>query len=123
MLLGQVEFAGNVESCAHNLRAGIGLTAANEDRVLAFGDDGFAGIGDHAQVARMQVEVDSLRCAGVKVDALEAAQSAQRGARNLGEFEIELGHFVAGQLAGIGDGYVEGCIASGGNCFGWSRKC
>ena len=51
---------------------------------------------DHAQVARLQIEVDRLRCAGFEMDALEPAQGAQRSALDIREAEVELGYFVAG---------------------------
>ena len=90
------------------------MSAAYGDFVLALGYDGLASFGDHAQIAGVQVEVEGLGCAGVEVDALEAAQGAERSAGNLGEFEIELGYFIPCFFACVGDCDIEAnCVACG----------
>ena len=39
------------ESPRYHLRAGVGLSAAHGKGIFARGDDGIAGLGDHAEVA------------------------------------------------------------------------
>ena len=62
-----------------------GLSAADGDGVIALGYDGLAGFRDHAQVARLQLEMDLLRCARGEVHALESAQRTDWSAGSVGK--------------------------------------
>src|SRR5579862_3607561 len=53
---------------------GVGLASTDPEDEVAFGDDGGAGLGDDAEVARVESELDFLRGAGVEMDALESAE-------------------------------------------------
>ena len=54
---------------------------------------------------------------------LESAQSFQGHAGDLGKFEIELGNFIAGLFAGVGDGYGEGNRVTRGDVAGGTVSC
>lgn len=55
-------------------RLSIGLAAADADGVIAAGNDRLPGLGHHAQVAILQVEVNLLACSGFEVDSLKFPQ-------------------------------------------------
>jgi len=74
------------------------LAAAYGDYILALGNDGLSGFSHDAEVAWLQVEMQLLRGTGFEVDTLEGAQCRVGRAGHMGEFQIELGHFVAARL-------------------------
>ena len=52
--------------------SGSGLATSDRDRVLALRHDDVSLVGNHTQVALVEVEVESLTCAGVQMDSLES---------------------------------------------------
>ena len=74
VLFGQAFSPINVECFAQCLRRSPRLAAADRDGIIAFSDDRLAGFGDHAQVARLQIELHLLRRARFEMNALESAQ-------------------------------------------------
>src|ERR1035438_10264533 len=103
-LLGQYQRALDLKALREHLSAGFRLAAADREGVLALGDDRLSGFRDHAQVARLKLEAQLLRGACFQMNPLEAAQCTERRARYLGKFKVELSDFIAGALAGVGDG-------------------
>lgn len=51
----------------------IGLAASEGERVIPLSEDGISVLGDHAQVATLQLKVNLLAGAGFKVNTLETA--------------------------------------------------
>src|SRR5580704_13774872 len=68
--------------------AGTGLATADTDLVLAFRDDRLSSLGHNTEIAGLELELDSLRCAGIKMHALESAQGTQRRSLCIREAEI-----------------------------------
>src|SRR5580658_9845539 len=75
LLFGQCILAVNVEVACRNGRCCLGLTSADADRVITLRNDRIAIFRDHAQIARLQVEMNLLACARFEMDALKTAQS------------------------------------------------
>ena len=94
-LFGQGVLAVNVEVTGHTGRPGIGLASTDADGVIPLSDDRIAVLGDHAEVAVLQLEMDFLAGAGFEMNALEAAQSDERRALDRREFQVELDDLVA----------------------------
>ncbi len=65
------------------------------------GDDDISGLSDHAQVATLQVKLNHLAGAWLKMNALESAKGANGRARNIRKLQIELHDFVARDLPRI----------------------
>jgi hypothetical protein len=63
-------------------------------------------LGHHAQITRLQIEVNLLRSAGLEMNALKSAKSDAGRALFIREFEIKLHYFVSRDVAGVGDGRV-----------------
>lgn len=82
------------------------LRAADEQRVLSFGDGWIACCGNHAEVARIQLENDFAGLARREVNALKAAQSQQGRALYRGKLQVQFSHFVTRQFSGIRDHHL-----------------
>ena len=109
----------HAEVTRDNWRGSSRLSAADRERVVAFGNDGIAGFGHHAHIARVQLELHSLLCARLQMNALESAECFQRRARDLREGEVELDYFVARDLfAGVGYRGLGNQRAACGNLVG-----
>src|SRR5580658_5336675 len=115
LLFGQCILAVNVEVASRNRRCCLGLTSADADGVITLRNDRIAIFRDHAQIARLQVEMDLLARAQFEMDASKAAQSNARSSLDLGELEIELHHLITRGLANIGDRDIGAEGLSGGN--------
>ena len=59
-LFWQEQLALDVQRLVEDLGAGVRLASADEDLVLAFGNDGFAGFRNHAQITRVQFKMQCL---------------------------------------------------------------
>ena len=75
ILFGQCILAIDVEVAGRNGRSGVGLATADADRVIPLRDDRIAILRHHAQIARLQIEVNFLACAGIEMNALKSTQS------------------------------------------------
>jgi hypothetical protein len=62
-----------------NIYSGIGLPTTDAEGVIPLSDDRIAILGHHAQITRLQIEVNLLRSAGLEMNALKSAKST-RGA-------------------------------------------
>src|ERR1035437_4618671 len=93
-----------LERCVHRRCSCVRLAAADRDRVTALRNDRIPSLGDHHQVAVLQLKLDLLRLARLEVNSLEAAQSTQRGPGDVGEGEVDLSDLVTLTVSGIGDG-------------------
>ena len=111
-----MEFAGATR------RSGIGLSAADADRVVPLRDDRIAILGHHAQITRLQIEVNLLACAWFEMNALKSAQSDARRALHGRKLEIELHDLVSRYVSGIGHRDISANGLSGGNRQKWARS-
>ena len=102
-----------MEMTADVWRTGIGLSSADADRVIPLRDDWIAILRHHAQVARLQLEMDMLACTSFEMDALEPTQSDARGSLDIGKFEIKLDNLVSRCFASIGHRDIGGNGLSG----------
>src|SRR5580658_5762852 len=73
LLFGQCILAVNVEVASRNGRCCLGLPSADADRVITLRNDRISFLRNHAEVARLQIEVHFLACARFEMDALKAA--------------------------------------------------
>ena len=112
---GQCVLAIDMEMTADAWRSGIGLASADADRVVPLRDDRIAVLRHHAQITRLQIEMNLLACAGVEMNALKSTQSDARRSFDLRELEIELHDLVSRNLAGIGHRHISAEGLSGGN--------
>jgi hypothetical protein len=64
----------HAEVPANAWRSRIGLAAADADGVFPCGNQRIACLGDHAQIAVLQLEVNFLACARFEMNALEATE-------------------------------------------------
>src|ERR1700753_726321 len=87
-------------------RSGIGLAAADADRVVPLSDDRIAVFRHHPQIARLQLEMELLTRASFEMDALETAESDARSTPDFGKLEIDLHDLVARKLARIRHGHI-----------------
>lgn len=78
-LLWQRVLAVNMEVATYARYSGIGLPTTDAECVIPLSDDRIAILGHHAQIARLQIEVNLLRSAGLEMNALKSAKST-RGA-------------------------------------------
>ncbi len=60
-------------------------------------------IGDHAEVPRVQLELDLLARSGLQVDALKSAECAPRRTGHVGKLQVELDDFISGNLSSVCD--------------------
>ena len=88
---------------ADTRRSRFRLTSSDGDGVITLSDDRISFLSYHAQIARLQLEVNLLACAGIKMNALEAAKSDARRAFNGGKLEVELDDLISRHLAGVRD--------------------
>ena len=70
--------------------------------VVARGDDRITILGDHSQVAVLQLEMNLLARARFEMNTLEAAQSDAGRALDVRELEIDLHDLISRDLAGVG---------------------
>ena len=78
-LLWQRVLALNMEVITYARYSSIGLPTTDAECVIPLDDDRIAILGHHAQIARLQIEVNLLRSAGLEMNALKSAKST-RGA-------------------------------------------
>ena len=80
----------------------VELASADADRVITFGDDWISILGNHSEIAILQLEVKPPACARVKMNALESTRSdLGRTFRNR-ESEIDLNDLITHYLASVG---------------------
>lgn len=102
------ELAVDVEMPGRAGRSGTGLTPADGDGVVATRDDRLAHVGDHAEIAIFQLEMNLLARARIEVNALEATQRKEGRAFHGWELEVELHDFIARRFACVGHRDVGG---------------
>ena len=90
-----------LEGSRRRRRSCIRLASANRNRISALSNNRLARFAHHAQIAILQLEAHLLRFAWVQVNALEAAQGAQRRSRHTREAEVKLRNLIACLLSGI----------------------
>ena len=105
-LLWQRVLAVNMEVATYARYSGIGLPTTDAECVISLSDDRIAILGHHAQITRLQIEVNLLRSAGLEMNAMKSAESNAGRALFIREFEIKLHYFVSRDVAGVGDGRV-----------------
>ena len=67
-----------MEVSSRTRRSGIGLASTDADRVVPLRDDWIAILSHHAQIARLQLEMNLLACAWIEMNAFKSAQSDAR---------------------------------------------
>ena len=70
---------------------------------MTLGDNNVSAVGDHAQIARLQAELNCLAGGGRQMDALKTAQRANGCTRKVGKFEVQLDDLIALARPGVGD--------------------
>ena len=60
-------------------------------------------IGDHAEVARVQLELDLLARSRLQMDALKSAECAPRRTGHVGKLQVQLDDFISGNLSSVRD--------------------
>src|SRR5690349_2903481 len=101
-LFRKCDLSFHFEITADRRNPGAGLTSADGDCVLALRDHDVSRLGDHADVAAIQTELDLLTGARLEVNALKSAQRANRCSGRVGKTQVQLHDFIARELARIG---------------------
>ena len=96
---GQRYLTGNLKVARDGRGVAYRLSSAYRQAVFPFRDDDIAGIGNHTEIATPQVKLDTLTCTRQQVDPLEPTQRPDRCTRDIGNFQIKLRNFVAGEPA------------------------
>src|SRR5579872_978041 len=99
-------------SLNHQVRLGVGgarsgLSPADSNQVVAGGDEAISRFIHVAEIPRTKRELYMLLLPGLDMDAGEAAQRSQGGARQFREADIQLRHLVAIALAGVLDVHLD----------------
>src|SRR5579859_2820853 len=101
-----------------NGRCCVWLTSADTDRVIPLGDDGIAILRYHLKIARLQIEMDFLASAGLKMNAYKSPQCHVGRAFERRELEVELHHLISGKIAGVCHSNVSANLLSGRDRLG-----
>ena len=105
-LFGQGVLAVNVEVAGHTCRSGVRLASTDADGVIPLSDDRIAVLGNHAQIACLQCEMNLLACTRFEMNALKTTEGDVGCALDWREFEIELDNLISRDLASIGHRHI-----------------
>jgi len=94
--------AFDLEPSGDYWRSGVRLASTDADRVITLSDDWISILGHHAQIAVLQLEMNSLARTGFEMNAPKSAESDLRSAFHIRKFEIELDNFISRYLSRIG---------------------
>src|SRR6185437_10551175 len=81
--------------------SGFRLPATDADGVVSRSDNRIALLSHHTQVSRLQLEMHFLARTRIEMNSFKSSKSNERSTLHFGELEIQLNHFISGDLAGI----------------------
>src|SRR5215469_8202468 len=92
-----MEFSGN------DRRGRLWLAAADADGVITLSDDWITILGNHSQIAILQVKFHLLTRTWLEMNSLKSTKSNLRGALHFRKLEIDLHNFISSDFAGVAD--------------------